>query len=551
MNTHYETAPSQSQADDVRLEDVGRFLAKDVNLLLLVTVVGGIVRWLLVRGVDFPAGDGGLLYATATALDGMPFGRFPFFPFNGWNVPYTQPPLAPVLVAFLTGWLDQPLMDVMLVLSLGLSIIQIPLVFLLARRMLGTKAPAITATVIFTLSPAVMSTMLGIEGITLGLALVWAMVTIGSAFRLMTQPSEIALLLTAAGLALTFLTQGETGVFALVTVILIALSFGRSRIAWLYLLFAGMLALVALMVWLGPVLALHGVGPYLSALGNADLFELSRGAMFAPEALFTGESTLPIFTMMGLLGTTIAFAKRQLFLPLWLLFSLVILGDQIRVLAVLPLAVLAAVALHQLIIPLLTHIGRSYIGDGVLFVEYYSPRQWLVRLNRQLFRLPLVLFLVMIVAYSGIGAITETQRSLDANRVSTADRSMINWVGDNLPSDAVVVLITPTDAPVINGWLSALTNLQNLTTVQGSGWAGQPAVETAKRYQACFNSDVACLDAVASEMDGVTPITHVIFPSGIRSALMESLERDPTFVVIYERGDTLIFERMLAPPTAP
>ena len=531
-------------------------------IVLVFTVVAGLLRRHALAGVDFPAGNGALLLAAAEAL--AEIGRWSLvFEYNSGGFPFIVPPIAPALAATLSRWTGTPLLDGLRVWPATIGALSVPLFYGVSLRLLRSKLLSVTATVAFMLMPSVTIWTLTDDALARAVGLCLVLVTLLLAHPLIAERNENLLLPAGAALALTTLTKPGLGYFAMVTLLLWLVSFGRNHYSLLNALLMGLVAVAGVSVWLLPMVVIAGLEPFLSAAGTvfypvADIITTGQIPLPVEEA-----QIMPLLGTLGALGFAVAVAKRRVFLPLWLLLIPLTQPRSAGVLTALPLALLAALAVHQLILPLILESGRQHYADGIPFLRF-SASETLRHLNERLYRLPAALMLVGVLGYAVVALLVSTA-DIESRAVPAGQRAVMQTViatGDetvrSVPPDArflVVSSATRWEQDAVAAWFPALTGRENVLLVPGSAWEG--AFNRRRGHyadlQACKDAPVTCLfqleDAIqnvpAGNNDLPPAFTHIYIAPGVNASLAGYLRRSEQFNLLSSSGGVRLYERVL------
>jgi hypothetical protein len=218
---------------------------------------------------------------------------------------------------------------------------------------------------------------------------------------------------------------------------------------------------------------------------------------FAGQVPITGEPFIPVLFTLGLLGFFVALAKRRFFLPAWLVTIWLLHPRSADVLMLLPLAMLAAVAVHQLVLPLIVQTSQTSYGGGFPALRY-AGQSWVRGINRRLYQLPIVLFIGGLLAYTGAGAVRAVQ-AFDPP-LPLIEHETMEWIAANpdIPPDARFLVITNTadwQVDAAEMWFPVLAQRESVLTVQHAGWRYNVFQTRAfrERLHACVDRDIACL----------------------------------------------------------
>jgi hypothetical protein len=298
------------------------------------------------------------------------------------------------------------------------------------------------------------------------------------------------------------------------------------------------------MPWWGTVINYHGTEPLLNAAATGKKLIAVFNLLFF---VFTEEPYATVIAILGLIGVAYSIIRKEYLLPLWMVIPFFVEGRSAAGPAALPLAMLAAVGLADVIFPALqglvkkdrTEAGQTEAGqaDQVSSVE------------RNIF-FYLLLYLVFSAYQFGF--------QLSAATLYSPDEEAMYWVRDNTPADSRFLVLTGTTSvscDSVTEWFPALTGRQSLFTVQGTEWTkGDDFGEFIKAendLQVCSDENPSCIDELVDpglydyvylskllRVDNCRPASSPrIFPN-----FVESVHGDERFEVVYETDDVMIYK---------
>jgi len=246
-----------------------------------------------------------------------------------------------------------------------------------------------------------------------------------------------------------------------------------------------------------------------------------------------------LIAVLGLIGTAHRLIYRDYLLPLWMAIPFFVEGRNAAAQAVIPLAMLAALGLVDVVFAALQPK-----------VENETPHvDLLPSIERNIF-LYLLLYLVFSASQFGW--------QLSSATLYPPDQTAMKWVRENTPADSRFLVLTGTSSVSCDSvleWFPALTNRHSIFTVQGTEWtkgAGfNDYVRSTYAVQECLSSgDVSCLDAAVSRsaydliyisktlrVDSCNPLSFPrMFPY-----FLEHIQMDDGFETIYETEHVIIF----------
>lgn len=453
--------------------------------LLLAVLLGGFIRLWPALNADFPINDGGLFYAMTRDLAANGY-RLPLVAsYNGLNLPFVYPPLPFYFagaISDLTGW---DLLDLFRILPALFCILAIPAFFPLARDLLESDDQVTLAVFAFAFLPPSFDWLIMGGGLTRAPAFLFSILTLHSTYRLYTQQRWQSILWTALFATLAILCHPEAGLHTAAGVLALFLFFGRNRAGlWKSLAVAGLVFALST-PWWATVVTRHGLDPFLAASRTSGHAFDSVFTLF--KFNFTGEYGLQTIGALALIGLLWQLAKKQAFLPTWVLLNFFVEPRSAALYLAPCIALLAAIALGGVFraFPAGKHeIGEFLDRRGVKLAFGVLLAQWL---------------------FSATALVL-----LEGNlTVPAADRQAFEWARENVPAGSRFLILTG-NAPMtdpISEWFPALTGLRSLGTLQGHEWASGEdfavIMEESAAVQACFNQAPACLETWL-ERNGLT-----------------------------------------------
>ena len=562
MPTRSEAVAIEVVGDDARLDGGGAPRAAGWALAAVVAL-GAVVRGWYVLGVDFPLNDGGLFFAMAQDLQANGYGLPAATSYNGIEIPFAYPPLGFYLAAVLDAVTPLSLVDVFRVLPFAYSLLTVAAFGLLARRLLSRfgAVAIVLATLAFALTPRSFIWLLMGGGVARGLGLLCALLALHEAHRLYTDGAARAprYVLTAGALsACTVLAHPETGWFLAFSMVLLWAGYGRSRMSFLWSAAMAGLTVVLTAPWWAWVVVQHGTAPFVAA--NATGGNVFSGGASTWQAVLsllrltaTSEPWFPLIGALGVLGALACMRSRLWVLPVWWTVIIALDLRAYPTFTSIPVAMLAGVAVGQVVLPLARQAWDTPLLRGVHVGSLRWGRlEWRIASVAGVSR-GAVLVGGLLLAYVGVGAVAQSEgfggETHYLASVSAEQREAMRWIGMSTPSWSRV-LVTPrgpwqTDREA--EWFPVLAGRPSVGTVQGSEWTGgfEAAVRAHDAGWGCGYETAECLGRWGVVYGRV--FTHVYVPrsSGGQccTTLVESLRRSPGYLLIYDGAGGSVFAR--------
>ena len=458
----------------------------------LSVLFGAWVRFLPTIETGTPINDGGMFFVMIADLRANHFLLPAFTSYNHLNIPFAYPPLS-FYVAGLISSIGISTFDVLRWLPPLISTLSIFAFFWMASLMLTSRPKASLATMVYALMPRLFSWYVMGGGLSRSFGVLFLLLACASAWALFTQRAPKYILLTALFGAGAILSHPETGLHAAAACALIWLFKGRNSRGVRHALLVALGVILFTCPWWGTVLFQHGFAPFQSALntgGHNALFWLPWITFdFAEERFAT------ILTVLGLIGFAVQCARRDWFLPLWVLMPFIIEPRSATATAAIPLAALAGIGLSDLIIPGIAALDAKSRNEAHEWTEYLSQGR-VVKIV-----LSYVLFFAL------IGAMIY-DFSLTNYVVSRDDRAAMDWISNHTPVDSRFIVLTGRSDPLedpVTEWFPAYSLRRSQNTIQGEEWLLGKGFMTflgsLDQLQSCLNDAPSCVENWASSND--------------------------------------------------
>ncbi len=512
--------------------------------VLFAMALGSYARLIPFWGTDMPLNDGGLFYQMTLDLQQNGFTFPAYATYNGHFIPFAYPPLGFVLAGLVSKLAHIPLLQTYQFLPLLFSILCIPLVFLLARELLGSRVQAVYAACAFAVSPRSYEWLIMGGGMTraLGLILVLAALYQGLEWLKYKKPTYIATTGILAGLA--FLSHPEMYLLLPTSLLLIFLFYDRSVRGFLGLAVSGGIAVLIASVWWLFVFSRHGAGPLQAALQSGQ-----HGLDNLVFLLFFNSTAEPFGTLiaiLALIGIFVAFAQKRWFLPIWFFLLYMVVPRSAPTYVMVPVSMLAALCLDQVIIPGIQRIQAILPAPHRVGSEATPAAGWVITSMFSIF------MILSIMNAWGTGLLPGTV----LKPVSKQERTAMEWIRDNTPANASFLVITAGDqwsSDRSAEWFPVLAERSSINTVQGYEWVpGLSFGERTAQYehlQECRQSDSQCLERWAADYDKNFSYVYVaktrrgLLQDDCCAILREALAKSPNYALIYDGPGAVVFRR--------
>ena len=449
-------------------------------LVVMATAVGAVVRTAPFGGNPFPLNEGGTVYELVRSLLTHGF-NVPFdFNYNGLALPFASPPVPIFLIGFVAGGFNIPIPYAQPLVGVGISILTIPVVYLLARQLLESRQGAAGAAFAFALLPHAFEWLVPGSGAARGLALILSMLALQQALVLMRRASWVNAINVGVLFGLTVLTSLRGSVLLGLSIWLFALFHARRP---RLLPLAGLAFLAAALTtwsWLEVVISKHGIGAIASALvaGSDPATSLKTLLSFN----LSGAPILDVLSILGVVGAVALLVERRPLLPLWFLLLFVV--DQ-------------RIGISYAMVPFAMMVSHAATEVVVRWPEALHLRERGARLDRYTTALlaGILLMVALLGALAAPLAADSPLRSLDDEAIT----SMV-WARDHLNPESRFVVLTPTrwETDTYGTWFPAIAGMQNVGSVQGYEWLGLDRFAAQQQRHtaiaACASHTIDCVE---------------------------------------------------------
>ena len=428
----------------------------EIGILFFIAalIFGSWFRLFPVHEAQFPINDGGLFYRMTEAIIENGFRLPEYVHYNGLIIPFAYPPLGFYLAGITSTVLRVKLIQVFLYLPAIILIITLFAFFALANSLFGSKLKAGLATLLFALLPRSITWLIMGGGVTRSLGQLFLIFAVLNIYFLFTKRTKKYLFLSIIFSSLVCLSHPEATIHTVGIALLLWILKGRNRKGTLLAAEVALGTLLLTSIWWLPVIFRFGIAPFVSA---AQTGLHSANALIYFLISFSEEPFLTIIAVLALIGLAVKIVQREYFLSFWYMLPFFIEPRNAPNVSAIPMALLASVALLDLIFPALAQFEsqRRKIDFNQSF-QSKIEKGFLVYLG--------LCMLTGMYYYD----LTITDR-----KVSPENQKAFEWIASNTPSDSNFIVVTGnTDlfADWTPEWFPTLTNRISLTTIQGYEW---------------------------------------------------------------------------------
>lgn len=512
--------------------------------------LGVLVRATIVLSSDFPLNDGGMFFVMVRDLQASHYALPAFTTYNSSDIPFAYPPLSLYLAGFIDDATPVGLLTVFRFLPMVLSSLMIVAFFAFARRMLDSKPAVVTAVFVFGLLPATFQWMIMGGGLTRSFGFLFAILAIGQAHAMYTSRSPWRIPVVTLLASLVVLTHIEMAWLTVFASVLMFAAYGRHRSGVRSSVVVAVGVLMLTSPWWATVLHQHGTKPFVASLHSGVAWRDPIFLLIRFDA--TVEPLFALVAALSLLGIFICLARRQFLLPCWVLAAAVLDPRAFPASASMALALLTAISVHDVLLPLLTQPLRGRLSLATYGDTRDAPPDrssapaWLAGAA-----------FAAGICYITLSALVSSPSLLTGMKPD--ERDAMQWVAGNTAPGSRFVILSADGWSVdrTSEWFPALSGRRSVATVQGSEWVSGRGGFADQReaflsLQTCANRPPACLDEWMAKHDRSFDYVYItkIPPRIVKQAkdpccgaLRAGLVQDGRYAVVYDGSAATIFQR--------
>src|SRR5512134_673943 len=385
-------------------------------IFVLAMLLGTFMRFSPTLLAGFPVNDGGMFTVMVEDLKSSGYLLPAFTTYNHLNIPYAYPPLGFYLGRIAADLFSWTAVEALRWLPAFFASLSIPAFYWLALRLLKNKYYAAVSTVFFALMPRALSWFVMGGGLTRSPGQFFMLLTLATVIRLYQENRRKDIFLAGILGGLAVLSHPEAAVHTFVSAIFLWLMLSRKKAAFLNSIAVGVIVLVVTAPWWATVISQHGLGPLVS---GAQTGQKTLAIFHLLFFVFTEEPYATVIAVLGLIGIADRLLRRDYLLPLWMVLPFFVEGRSAAGPAAIPLAMLAASGLIDVVIP------GVQAAMGARKDE--EPSEKISGTERNIF-IYLAAYLLFSTYQFGF--------QLSSATLYPGDREAMRWVRENTPEDA-------------------------------------------------------------------------------------------------------------------
>lgn len=427
-----------------------------VLIAILAAIFGAWVRLFPASIAGFPINDGGLFSIMIGAIQANHWMLPTYFQYNGQSIPFAYPPLAFYFGAFVSNLLHLSSIEVVRWLPAVATAGTVPAFYYLAKVVFKSTFQAGIAALVFAFTPRAMTWLIMGGGLTRSFGMLFLLLSLASIHQLFDQRDRRYLAPSIAFSSLVVLTHPEAAVHTISAAALFWLFKGRNKGSVVHGLVVGLGTIIVTSLWWIPALVRLGAGPFLDAAQTGSQSALS--ILYPFILTLTDEPLLTVVAVLGLVGFFVCLRSRRYILPVWYFLPFLVDPRSGATYAMIPLAMMAGLALSDVILPTLVRDDGDHAGTP-------GPAN--------IFRSGTATTLLSILTLYLLGGAVYFGTQLAGSAVSGTDRTALDWIRANTEPNSRFLVMTGEDQPLCDGlqeWFPALTGRIGITTIQGDEW---------------------------------------------------------------------------------
>lgn len=305
----------------------------------------------------YPNGYAGLYSLMAETISKNHFSLPWTIPFYGpGGIPFAYPPLSFYLMAVFTTYLKISSFDYMRFAPSFFLLASLIPVFLLTKIISSSSRAALIASFLVGTSIGIISYSYDSAGICRGLALLTMLWEMFFSYQAFLSGKPRYLFLAALFLAFTILTHLSYAVFGFACTLVYAIFIRKNTLQrqFIFLLSICLGAMLISMPWWFTVISRYGVGVFWNALNShsntTGISSLTNILSFLHlvNSVFLSSNETPVLVFFAIVGLLLSLLFRRLFLPIWLIITIIATGGEGQRFVAIVSAILGALAINEL-----------------------------------------------------------------------------------------------------------------------------------------------------------------------------------------------------------
>lgn len=505
-------------------------------VLGLAVVAGIVVRWGFISEADFPTNDGGFFYSMISDLIANNFRLPEYTSYNLAEIPFAYPPLAFYLVGALVKVTGLPIIKLLQYLPLIISVLTIPAFYAASNIFFpNDQFYRALASFLFATLPRSFEWFVMGGGITRSLGFLFALLAI-TFYAKAAIGRKIGTDLFLAGLfsSFTVLSHPVASIFLAFSIIVLTVYYWPTK--FYVPLIAGALVLLITSPWWVTILSNNGLAPFIGAsnTGHMDWFNVRY--LLTQNFDFENRFFLHQVSFLAIMGLFNEQKRKALFLGILVGLGYLFVPR-------------GGVDFLTAYLALLATLGFSMISEAWWKVrsnlnDREEERPGLGRRAR--------ILLAYLVIYTFIGAYS--YKYVDGKvdlHLTEGDYQAMVWIKENTDITDRLIHLPPNSSyqdwwnDYFGEWMPALTERQNVATVQGYEWLPGEFNDRIEQYMAlrrCAVQGAKCLEEWVNTYDN--EYEYLLLSQGQHPKIvLENIMETSGYSVVYTNEDVVILRR--------
>lgn len=514
-----------------------------VFLLILIIIIGVVIRFQYISTSIFPLNDGGLFYQMTLDLENNNLHLPKYTTYNNSYIPFAYPPLAFYFTIFLSNITSIHLMDLVRFIPFFFNILSIPAVFLLVKEISKDNWVPLLSSFIWSVSSPSYKWLIMGGGITRSMAYLFSIAALLFFARYLRKLKPIDFLACICFSALTLYSHLEIFWALILSSVVFSVLAEKLHKSWKALAFyLGGVGLISI-PYIFSVLKNHGVTPFISVISSGE-FNLLPSIIKILFFMFTDEYLITFIAVLAIFGIFFLLFRKDYFIFSWFMVLAIFDPRSVNRSTILPIAILAATALVNAVIPAVTNAWSIKNENSV------------TKLPLGLIRSPVTVvtsLLVLLILIFSFAQFSSNHNGLSS--FTREDKADFEWINQNTPQLATFIVFTAEpdwQLDNIAEWFPALAQRKNLNTVQGTEWLGNNRYQSAQieytDLKYCTYSGVDCIkewsEKYGYEVDYIYIKKEVCMPkyAFCTMPLIRELASDMEYSVVRDTDNSTIFQ---------
>lgn len=498
----------------------------DITIVIFATIVGGWVWSFATTLSGFPLNDGGMFQVMIRAILENNLRLPNFIHYNGLDLPFAYPPLSFYISALISRIFHIDPIEILRWLPVLMITLSIPTFYYLAKLLLDSSIKASVAAFVFAFTPRAMDWRIMGGGLSRSFGLLFLLLTLTNVYQLFDKNNKKYLVGSILFAALTVLSHPEVAIHTISFSLLIWLFKGRNKDGIFNSIWTALGTILLTSPWWIHLLNRFGLDPMLAAAQTG--FHSAFALLIPIFFILTDEPLVTFIAVLGIIGFIRQIAKGDYFLAIAYILPFVVEPRSAPVYAVIPLAMLTALTLSEVVAPAIPKV-RGVPQIFAVFIAFYL-----------------------------VGSALYFQTQFAGTSVSQANREAFDWVKTNTPPESRFLVLTGEGDIFCDGiseWFPTLTERTSLTTIQGMEWVPGKFSSTAatqRTMQACLadNNALGCIENSNLAYDYI----YIAHQSTIKTAcrvtasttrgdsLISALTTNSRYMPVFQTNEVSIFQ---------